>query len=52
MNKGNPFYPDKALGHGCAEWAVNTALAYADAVHTALGLKPIYDAMRKDLATR
>lgn len=51
-SKGSPFYPDKALGHGCAEWAVNTALAYSDAAHAALGLKPIYDAMRKDLVTR
>ncbi len=49
MHEGDAFYPDKALGHGCAEWAVNTALAYSDA---ALGLKPVYDGMRKDLVTR
>lgn len=51
-SKGNPFYPDKALGHRCAEWAVTSALAYADAAHSALGLKPMYDAMRMAFATR
>ena len=27
---GNPFYPDKCLGHGCAEWAVNSSVKFTD----------------------
>lgn len=26
--KGNPFYPYKCLGHGCAEWAVKTCAMF------------------------
>jgi hypothetical protein len=27
---GNAFYPEKCLGHGCAEWAVKSSVAFAD----------------------
>lgn len=29
-NPQGPFYPDHALGAGCAQWAVNTATSFAD----------------------
>src|SRR5574341_2442300 len=28
--EGNPFYPDKCLGHGCAAWAVLSSIVFAD----------------------
>jgi hypothetical protein len=43
---GNPWWPDHCLGHGCADWAVSSALGLADAVCSQLGLSPNYDRMR------
>ena len=28
--KNLPFFPDRCLGHGCAEWAVTTSLSFTD----------------------
>ena len=39
---GNPWWPDKCLGAGCAEWAVAAAKSYADAAVDAVGLMPNY----------
>jgi hypothetical protein len=36
---GNPYYPDKVLGHGCAEWAVSTSKDFVDAFADRLGIK-------------
>jgi len=27
---GNPWFPDKCLGHGCAEWSIRSAAAFAN----------------------
>ncbi|MBN9387757.1 MAG: hypothetical protein J0I20_06900 [Chloroflexi bacterium] len=32
-----PFFPDKCLGHGCAEWAVKTSIAFLDEFYIRLG---------------
>jgi len=40
--QGNPFYPDKVLGAGCARWAVASAVAFADAFFETLGLPSMY----------
>ncbi|EPL09853.1 hypothetical protein CF150_17078 [Pseudomonas sp. CF150] len=39
---GNPFYPDKVLGAGCALWATASAVAFADTFFEKLGLSCIY----------
>ena len=37
---GNPFFPDKALSHGCARWAFDTSLAFTDAFFSQMGITP------------
>jgi hypothetical protein len=39
---GNPWWPDKALGYGAAEWAHRSVQALADHVSDAIGIVPIY----------
>ncbi len=34
----NPYYPDKILGHGCAEWSVRSAITFAGEFATRLGI--------------
>ena len=38
----NPFYPDKCLGSGCAEWTVRTAEKFADNFYQQLNIRPPY----------
>lgn len=37
---GNPFFPDKALGHGCARWAVESSVALADDFFSRVEITP------------
>lgn len=46
---GNPFYPDKCLGHGCAAWAVASCLALSDEFASRLSIQASYDHVRADL---
>jgi len=39
---GNAWWPDHSLGHGCAEWAARSALAFADQICRELGIRPNY----------
>jgi len=39
---GNPFFPDKCLGSGCALWGVQSSATFADAFFGTLGLQPNY----------
>lgn len=48
---GNPFYPDKVLGHGCAAWAVRSATGFADAFAKLLGSVAPHDHVRTNLGT-
>lgn len=50
--KEGPFFPDRCLGHGCAEWAVLNSLIFADTFFGKLGIPVAYEGIRKDLATR
>lgn len=43
---GNSFFPDKCLGHGCAEWAVRSSIMFTDEFFLRMGLKPTYDHVR------
>lgn len=42
LGTGNPFYPDKCLGSGCAEWSYQTAKAFVDQFYNKLGIRPLY----------
>ena len=50
--KNLPFFPDRRLGHGCAEWAVTTSLSFTDRFFRDLGLPAPYEGIRDELATR
>lgn len=39
---GNPWFPGKCLGHGCAEWAVRSVIAFADDFFGRIGVQPNY----------
>ncbi|PFG70500.1 hypothetical protein DM05_0816 [Pseudomonas poae] len=43
---GNPFYPDKVLGAGCARWAIVSAVAFADRFFEKLGIPCMYGHVR------
>jgi hypothetical protein len=45
---GNPFFPDKCLGHGCCEWAVNASSAFADIFFSRIGIVPNYQKAKLD----
>ncbi|MER5638861.1 hypothetical protein ABT095_18090 [Kitasatospora sp. NPDC002227] len=48
--QGNPFFPDKCLGHGCTTWALTAALDFADGFFARLGVTPVYQGVRGRLA--
>ena len=50
--KNLPFFPDKCLGHGCAEWAIVNSIIFADEFFRRLGLPVPYEGIRDELATR
>lgn len=50
--KNVPFFPDKCLGHGCAEWAIVNSIIFTDEFFRRLGLPVLYDGIRGELATR
>lgn len=39
---GNPFFPDKCLGVGCARWGVSVVANFADEYCGRLGIRPGY----------
>lgn len=47
---GNPFYPDRCLGHGCAKWAVESSVQFTDDFFAVLGVKPTYEHIRDRLS--
>jgi hypothetical protein len=49
---GNPYFPDKCLGHGAATWAVGSSLKFADDFFLSrMGVTPNYYHIRADLST-
>jgi hypothetical protein len=40
--QGNVWFPDHALGAGCAKWAVASARSFADEWMKRLDLEPVY----------
>lgn len=51
-SKNQPFFPEKCFGHGCAEWAVKTCLAFTDEFFCKLNLPAPYDGVKDELQTR
>jgi hypothetical protein len=51
-HKSRPFFPDKCLGHGCAEWAVVNCLEFTDDFFLRLELPAPYDGIKKELLTK
>jgi hypothetical protein len=51
-HKSRPFFPDKCLGHGCAEWAVKNSLDFTDEFFSRLDLPAPYDGIKKELLTK
>lgn len=47
-----PFFPDRCLGHGCAEWSVHTCLKFTDRFFKSLNLPTPYGGVKKELLTR
>jgi hypothetical protein len=45
---GSFFFPDKALGAGCARWSVSTALALVDEFFERAGVRATYDHVRSE----
>ena len=50
--KNVPFFPDKCLAHGCAEWAVLNCIIFVDEFYRRLGLPVPYEGIREELLTR
>jgi len=50
--KNQPFFPNKCLGHGCAEWAVVNSLIFTDEFFRRLELPAPYEGIRGDVKTR
>jgi len=50
--KNVPFFPDKCLGHGCAEWAIANSLIFTDEFFRRLDLPAPYEGIREELGTR
>jgi len=45
----NPFFPDQCFSHGCAAWAVESTVSFADAFFARMGLAAPYDHVRDQL---
>lgn len=45
-NSGNPFFPDKCLGAGCAFWAISSVVEFADAFFAQIKVMPNYQRVR------
>lgn len=44
---GNPFFPDKCMGYGCAEWALRNTVLFVDEFYRRIGIKANYDHVKK-----
>lgn len=46
---GHAFFPSKCLGHGCAKWAVNSTIEFADEFFRRMGIPSPHDHVRARL---
>jgi hypothetical protein len=50
-SSGNPFYPDKCLGHGCAKWAVSNSIQFVEDFFSRMSIPVFFDHIRSRLNT-
>jgi len=50
--KNVPFFPDKCLGHGCAEWAILNSIIFTDEFFRRIAMPVPYEGIRDELLTR
>jgi hypothetical protein len=50
--KNLPFFPDKCLGHGCAEWTILNSIIFTDEFFRRLDLPAPYEGIRDELKMR
>jgi hypothetical protein len=48
---GNPFFPDKCLGYGCAKWATEACERFMDEFCDRMDIPSRFDHIRSELAT-
>lgn len=48
---GDAFFPKKCLSHGCAKWAVESSVKFADEFFSRMGLPSTFDHVRSRLKT-
>jgi len=48
--RSNLFFPDQCLSHGCAEWAMKSALHFVDEFWARIGIEPKYEPVRSGLS--
>lgn len=48
-NSGNPFFPHKCLGYGCARWATTKSKEFTDVFFNAVGLAAPYNHINFEL---
>jgi hypothetical protein len=46
---GSLFFPHRCLSHGCADWALKSALRFVDAFYDKICIKPKYESIRPSL---
>jgi len=46
VNDSSPFFPKKCLSFGCAQWVINSSLAYSDEFFARIGVQPSYEHIR------
>lgn len=51
MGKDGPFFPNRCLSYGCAQWVVESSLAYSDEFYRNLGRSAPYDRIRQHFRT-
>ena len=49
---GNPYYPEKLLSYGCAKWAFNSVVLFADEFYFRMDVKPYYEHIRNDVINK
>ena len=46
-SSGNPFFPDKCLGYGCAQWAILCSIDFVKEWYARLGYQCSLESFRK-----
>lgn len=44
---GNPYFPNKCLGYGCAKWALASVINFAEEFYGEIGIRPSFEHIKK-----